>query len=91
MRKKQNRLIPSYVGRVGMYETGRDMHGFIIVADTDNNRGTIFDKEFKFVNCFGSYGSDAGQFVLPYGVAISDNGNIYVSDRNNKRIQIFSY
>ena len=91
-----------YVGRVGMYGTGRgqlkspygiavDMHGFIIVADTDNNRVTIFDKEFKFVNSFGSYGSDAGQFVLPYGVAISDNGSIYVSDRNNKRIQIFSY
>ena len=91
-----------YVGRFGKCGSGMghlkspygaavDMYGFVLVADTDNNRVTIFDKEFKFINCCGSYGSDAGQFVFPYGIAVSDNGDIYVSDRNNKRVQIFSY
>ena len=52
---------------------------------------TIFDKDGNYVSCFGSKGSAAGQFKYPYGIAVSANGNIYVSDKDNKRIQIFSY
>ena len=47
--------------------------------------------EYKvsFVGKFGSKGSKAGQFELPYGIAIMDN-KIYVADRHNHRIQIFN-
>ena len=90
-----------YVGKIGTYGTGRgqlsnpygvavDLYGFILVADTYNNRVSIFDKYGNFVNCFGSYGSAIGQFQCPFGIAVSANGNIYVSDHGNKMIQIFS-
>jgi DNA-binding beta-propeller fold protein YncE len=44
---------------------------------------------FKLVTKFGSKGSDNGQFGGPYFVACNKQGNIYVSDRFNHRIQIF--
>ncbi len=45
---------------------------------------------FKFVVKFGSKGSANRQFDYPYFVAIDYQGNIYVSDCNNHRIQIFN-
>lgn len=73
------------------YDVTIGLHGYIIVADTDNRCISILDKEGKYVHvhCFGSYGSGIGQFQQPYGIAVSANGNIYVSDKENKRIQIF--
>ena len=65
-----------------------DLYGFILVADTNNHRVSIFNKDGKFIYCFGS--SDDGKFNRPHGIAISPNGNIYVSDSDNKRVQIFS-
>jgi len=38
---------------------------------------------------WGSAGSDNGQFNNPYGVAVSPGGNVYVTDRNNNRVQVF--
>ncbi len=38
----------------------------------------------------GSRGRDPGQFVTLFGVAVGDEGSIYVSDAANARIQIFS-
>ena len=67
-----------------------DLYGFILVADTGNNRVSIYNKDCKFIHCFGSSGSDDGKFNCPYGIAISPNGNIYISDADNKRVQIFS-
>jgi DNA-binding beta-propeller fold protein YncE len=44
---------------------------------------------FKLVAKFGSKGSGNGQFDCPYFVATDNQGNIYVSDCINHRIQIF--
>jgi len=67
-----------------------DVSHLILVADTGNNRVTIFDKCGDCLYSFGSQGSDDGQFNCPCGVALSPNGHIYVTDRLNKRIQVFS-
>ena len=86
-----------YIGKFGTQGSGRcefngpygiigDSYGFIIVADTNNHRVSIFDKHHHCIHCFGSN----GQFNYPRGVAVSPNGSIYVSDFSNKRIQIFS-
>ena len=66
------------------------MYSFILVTENDNKRVSIFDKDGVFVHCFGSKGSGHGQFSSPRGIAISPTGDIYISDRGNKRIQIFS-
>ena len=90
-----------YIGKFGAPGSSRgqlsspflttDLNGFIVVAEYGNNRVSIFDKYGNHVHCFGSGGSANGQFSSPYGVAVSPNGRIYVSDRGNSRIQIFSF
>ena len=75
----------------GPYGVAVDLYGYILVAGTCNHCVSIFDKKVNYINCFGSEGSAIGQFKYTYGIAVSANGNIYVSDYNNKRIQIFSY
>jgi len=42
------------------------------------------------INTFGSEGTDEGQFKFPRGVAVDEQGSIYVADSGNNRIQIFS-
>jgi DNA-binding beta-propeller fold protein YncE len=44
---------------------------------------------FKFKTKFGSGGSGNGQFNGPLFVTTDKQGDIYVSDRNNHRIQVF--
>ena len=43
-----------------------------------------------FITAWGSYGSGDGQFLFPVGVAAGSNGDIYVSDGHNNRVQVFT-
>jgi len=44
----------------------------------------------RIFNRFGGTGSGAGQFSSPYGIAVDGDGNVYVADTYNNRIQKFS-
>ena len=45
----------------------------------------------KFISKIGNYGNGELEFDWPYGLTIDEsNGNIYVNDYNNNRIQILS-
>jgi DNA-binding beta-propeller fold protein YncE len=64
--------------------------GDIYVADGyGNSRIAKFDKHGKFIKTWGSRGADPGQFNTPHGIAIDAQGNVYVADSGNKRIQVF--
>ena len=39
---------------------------------------------------WGSEGSANGQFLRPHDVNFDSKGNVYVSDRGNQRMQVFS-
>ncbi|XP_078660709.1 E3 ubiquitin-protein ligase TRIM32-like [Branchiostoma floridae x Branchiostoma belcheri] len=39
---------------------------------------------------FGGEGSGPGQFNDPWGVTVSDEGEVFVADRGNQRIQVFT-
>ncbi len=41
----------------------------------------------KVLRTFGSFGPEEGQFNLPTGIAVGPEGNIYISDTMNFRIQ----
>ena len=43
------------------------------------------------MTAWGSYGASPGQFDNPIGIAIDGDGDIYVADTNNSRIQKFGY
>ncbi len=74
-----------------------DKQDNVFVADALNNAIQKYDKDGKFVTQWGSYGTDNGQFSFfkepPWApvafLAIDQEGNVYVSDSNNARIQKF--
>jgi len=67
-----------------------DAAGDIYVADGyGNSRVAKFDKNGKFVKSWGSTGTAQGQFNSVRGIALDAQGNVYVADAGNKRIQVF--
>ena len=89
-----------YVGKFGTKGTARgeldsphgvtvDINGFVLVADSGNDRVSIFDQNGTFIHCFGSEGQQSGKFDCPFGIAISPSGSIHICDSDNHRIQIF--
>ena len=68
-----------------------DRAGNIYVADGigTNNRVAKFDKDGRFIKHWGSTGSGQGQFTGVKAIAIDAQGNVYVADAGNKRIQVF--
>ena len=64
--------------------------GEIVVADSENHRIQVFDRNGKFMFKFGSNGSGSGQFDRPRSVTVDQRNNqIVVVDTKNHRIQIF--
>ena len=66
-------------------------NGDIYVTDGYRNaRVHRFTARRKAVASWGTPGSGPGQFHLPHSIAFDDSGTLYVADRANKRIQIFT-
>jgi len=68
-----------------------DRAGNIYIADgiANTNRVAKFDKDGRFIRQWGSTGSDNGQFMGVKSLAVDAQGNVYVADAGNKRIQVF--
>ena len=54
-----------------------------------NSRVAKVDKDGKWLKSFGEPGNQPGQFNTPHNIAADAQGNIYVADRGNRRIQVF--
>ena len=69
-----------------------DPQGNIFVSDGYiNHRVVKYDKNGRFLKQVGSEkpGSEPSQFNTPHGIAVDLQGNVYVSDRANHRMQVF--
>lgn len=55
-----------------------------------NSRIVRYNAKGDFLMEFGELGDGPGQFDLVHGVAIDRNRRIYVGDRSNNRIQVFT-
>jgi hypothetical protein len=68
-----------------------DRAGNIYIGDGigNTNRVAKFDKDGRFIRQWGSTGSENGQFNGVKSLAIDAQGNVYVADAGNKRIQVF--
>jgi DNA-binding beta-propeller fold protein YncE len=56
---------------------------------TGDPRVLKFDKNGRFVKSWGGHGKEPGKFEVAHGIAIDAKGLLWVTDRENQRIQIF--
>jgi hypothetical protein len=54
-----------------------------------NSRIAKVDKDGNWLKSWGEPGSKPGQFDTPHSIAVDAQGNVYVADRGNHRIQVF--
>ncbi len=93
------------LGRGGVAGDGPDMfnaptdvavaaNGDIIVSDghggNTNARIVKFTSGGKFITAWGRRGSGPGEFGVNHSLAIDSAGRIFVADRSNNRVEIFS-
>ncbi len=73
----------------------------IYVSDTGNNRVCVFNLKGAFLFSFGKTGVAfpsagtkvswrLGEFNYPFGIDVDDDGQIFVADTSNRRVQVFS-
>ena len=57
---------------------------------TSKSRISMFAPDGTFIKSFGEFGYEDGQFRSPHSLAMDSQGRLFVADRGNARIQIFS-
>ena len=73
--------------------TGITVHpttGQIFIADTDNHRIQVLNKDLTYSHSFGKKGSSPEQFNNPSDVTFDNEGYLYVADRHNHCIKKFT-
>lgn len=66
-----------------------DDGSFYVSDGYGNSRVAKFSKAGKFLFEWGKIGKESGEFNIPHGIDLDRNGNVYVADRENNRIQKF--
>jgi DNA-binding beta-propeller fold protein YncE len=65
--------------------------GSLYISDGYGNaRVHHFSADGRLLHSWGEPGSGPGQFNLPHGIAIDARGTVYVADRENSRVQLFT-
>jgi DNA-binding beta-propeller fold protein YncE len=65
--------------------------GTPLVSDGyDHARVAALDARRDVARQWGEHGSEDGQLDLPHGVAVDARDRVYVADRRNARVQVFS-
>lgn len=74
-----------------------DDQGRLLVVDTTDHMVRVFTvgatptAHPTYVGSFGDEGQEDGKFTFPNGLATDTRGRVYVTDRENNRIQVWGY
>jgi DNA-binding beta-propeller fold protein YncE len=64
--------------------------GSLYVSDGyANDRVVKFSRDGKYLMEWGTRGTGSGEFFLPHNLQIDAQGRVYVTDRENQRIEVF--
>lgn len=62
----------------------------LVVTNDLTHNFSIISLSGQIVRTVGGYGNKPGEFAYPKGVAVDSDGNIWVTDCTNKRLQCFT-
>jgi hypothetical protein len=87
---------PHPVGTMGTFNRETDItwdpQDNMYVSDGyGNSRVVKIAKDGTWIKAVGTYGNGQDQFNTVHGIATDGQGNIYVADRGNFRIQVYDY
>ena len=79
-----------HVGRpFGLYLTPDQTLFVTDGSETGPHRVLILDLDGRVLATFGTSGKKSGQFNIPHSIHVDEQGNVYVAEVGNKRIQKF--
>lgn len=72
----------------GPQDLNTDENGDVYIADTNNNRIVVTDRDFNLIKVIEEFDNQGKKetFAAPNGVYVSSNGNLYIADTNNMRV-----
>lgn len=71
-------------------DVGWDAHDNIFISDGYGNARVVkYDPDGRFLAETPGLGKGPGQLDLPHSLQVDNQGNVYVADRSNNRIQVF--
>ena len=98
---KEGKLLKTIGERGKPGETGRNFNkptnmtfnpsgDFFVTDGYGNSRVVKFNANCEYQFAWGDSGNAPSQFYWPHGAAIDSKGTLYICDRQNSRIQIFT-
>ena len=92
---KRMKLVKKLEGKVGSVRikklSGVAVHDErVLVCNRGNNRVIVLNRDLEFIKEIGRGGSGNGQFNGLQDITTDKQGNMYVSDQGNHRVQIFT-
>jgi sugar lactone lactonase YvrE len=84
-------FIAQWVGFTEPVRMAIGSEGYVFVVDHAASNVQVRKSNGTLVTAWGSYGASPGQFDNPIGIAVDGNGDVYVADTNNSRIQRFGF
>lgn len=64
---------------------------YLIVSDRDKHRIKVFERERNFLYEFGKKGNKDGEFNKPHCLSINKEGQLFICDTMNHRVQVFKF
>lgn len=62
---------------------------FYVSDGYGNSRVIKFSSTGKYLFQWGTKGDKEGEFNIPHAIDLDEKGNVYVADRENRRVQVF--